>query len=630
MKKLWLLILWLCTTLFACNFTLANSEYEYTNLDITADILEDWTMNVKEDFTANFSVKKHGIIRTIPLNYTVSGYGFHIDVSDINVSWKTFTTSKSNWEIEIRIWDANRTVFWEQKYPISYTTYWLIRNFSWMGYAELYWNLVWYDFDTSINNVSAVINLPKSYTWFTADDFLITIDWSTKTIEKFKWTVDWSHWDKIIITYNKWLSAFQWITLAIKFPNDYFKFDHERQAKLIGQTGLTQQTKLTKQAKNNKWISNFLAIVSTIAYTMIAIFATLIVISFLFLSIYIFLSIKKKLRNIIDRHSGWLRWKFAREFPVIIQYDPPKWLNSAEVWFLLHREARAKDMLSLVYKRAAEWLINLSIEKDKILFFKTTYVVITKKKDIDEKAPKYEQKLFKSLVRKGRNKIDRTTNLYSRLKMSDLDSYGKSRGWVSDKSDSNLFIKFVRIVLFVMLVLLLIKYWRRIIGCIIFILSFFVLSFLLRVLFPESKAKETEKWAKLISHILWYRKFLAACDENKFRLFLQQDPLYFDKVLPYAIVFGLDTKLIKKMEHLMEEMNIKSSLYDWDFNSINIMNDTISSSAIFSAPESTSSSGSSSYSSSSWFSSWSSFSSWWWGWWFSSWWWGWWWGWRSW
>ena len=55
-----------------------------------------------------------------------------------------------------------------------------------MGYAELYWNLVGYDFDTNIDKVKAEIILPRTYTWFTADDFLITTDWKSKTIDWIK------------------------------------------------------------------------------------------------------------------------------------------------------------------------------------------------------------------------------------------------------------------------------------------------------------------------------------------------------------------------------------------------------------------------------------------------------------
>ena len=60
-----------------------------------------------------------------------------------------------------------------------------------------------------------------------------------------------------------------------------------------------------------------------------------------------------------------LRWKQKKKYPVIIQYNPPKWINSAEVWFLLHRYASSTDIFSLLYKWQAEWLISISVEKTK-------------------------------------------------------------------------------------------------------------------------------------------------------------------------------------------------------------------------------------------------------------------------
>ena len=226
MKKLWIFIIGLCTLLFIWNFSQAK-DYEYTNLSIISEITSDWTMNITENYTANFFVNKHWIIRSIPLNYSTEWIDFHIDVSNINVNWKKFSTSKENWTIEIKIGDADRTVIWEQNYPISYTTYGLIRNFSWKGYAE---------FDTNINNVRVEIFLPKTYTWFTSDDFLIAVGWVTYKVREFPWQIDWSKWNRITITYDKWLPAFKWITLAIRFPTNYFTFDHDRQAKLLWKT----------------------------------------------------------------------------------------------------------------------------------------------------------------------------------------------------------------------------------------------------------------------------------------------------------------------------------------------------------------------------------------------------------
>lgn len=209
-------------------------EYEYTNLDITADVKIDWTVDVIENYTADFFVPKHWIIRNIPLNYAIWWGDLHINISDVDVKWQKFSSNISEWDVIIKIWDSNKTVTWKQNYPISYSTYGLILDAPWKDYALLYWNLVGDEFDTNINKVKATINLPKKYPWFTDEDFQITTNWKYKNIKDFEWTVDYSKWDKIIITYDKWLPSKQWITLVIKFPGDYFKFDEDKQAELYG------------------------------------------------------------------------------------------------------------------------------------------------------------------------------------------------------------------------------------------------------------------------------------------------------------------------------------------------------------------------------------------------------------
>ena len=366
MKKFWLFILSLFAIFLVWNISQANSEYEYTNLDISANILNDGTINVGENFTANFFVYKHWIIRDIPLNYSVGWKDFHIDISNINVQWKNFTTSKNNWNVEIKIWDANKTIIWEQNYPISYSVYGLIKNFSWMWYAELYWNLVGYDFDTNINKVRAEIILPKTYTWFTKNDFLITTDWESKTIDWFEWTVDWSKWDKIIITYDKKLSAKNGITLAIKFPNSYFEFDHDRQSKLSWHI-------LAWNSESD------------------SIWPFITILMFLFSPIILIILSAYYIIKFVRNKWMWIKKEFREKYPVIIQYDPPKWLNSAEVWILLHRYSNPKDTFSLVYKWAYEWFIKIQSWQGNSDFS------LVKIKDIPWDYPEYEKELFNDL-----------------------------------------------------------------------------------------------------------------------------------------------------------------------------------------------------------------------------------------
>jgi hypothetical protein len=161
--------------------------------------------------------------------------------------------------------------------------------------------------------------------------------------------------------------------------------------------------------------------------------------------------------------------------------------------------------------------------------------------------------------------------------------------------------------------------WLPMLAVPVFTIILILLS-ILSVCITVWELQETEKWAKLISHILWYKEFIKACDEKKLRLLLKQDPAFFDKTLPYAIVFGLETELINKITPIMQEMNIKSNRYSWNIWEISSLTSSFSSAWSY---HSTSSS-SSSYSSDSWWDSWSSFDS---GWSdFSSGWGGWWWG----
>lgn len=599
MKKIWLFILWLYSILFIWGFTHANNEYEYTNLDITANILIDWTIDVEEDFTAKFFVQKHWIIRDIPLNYTVWWKSFHIEVSNIHVQWKNFTTMINNWNIEIKIWDADRTVFWEQNYPISYSIYGLIRNFSWIGYAELYWNLVGYEFDTNINKVRAELILPKAYTWFTKNDFLITTDWESKTIDWFDGTVDWSRWDRIIISYDKWLLAYQGITLAIKFPNNYFEFDHDRQASLIKEIWIWS-TKKSKSGRLSK-VKNISTWFTTLLFCFVRVIAM------------IFWIIQSKKSKKINLNQWKLKWVFAEKYPTVIQYNPPEGINSAEVWLLLHRWAKAKDLYSLIYERASKNYINIKYNNK-------SNISLLKKNQIENNSSEYEKKFFNALMSKSEREITKGSSILRLdIKMNeilwDLEDYWNNKWWFSWNKQTTWFNTIwclYALALFIGFPIVSIISVE--LGVIFFLFMRSIWFFWWMLWLFNKKLNLSNEWAKLTSHILWYREFLATCDENKLRLFLQQDPLFFDKTLPYAIVFWLETELIEKITPIMQEMNISPIRYNWDTA---LLSDSISTISSIS-----------SYNSDSWFSSWSSFDS---GWSdFSSWWGGWWWGWSSW
>jgi len=595
MKKFWLIILGLCSIFFVWSFTHAK-DYEYTNLDITANILNDGTINVEEDFTANFFVNKHGIIRDIPLNYSVEWNDFHIKVSNINVQWKKFTTSKNNWNIEIKIWDANTTVVWEQSYPISYSTYGLIRNFSGMWYAELYWNLVWYDFDTNINKVRATLILPKAYTWFTKDDFLITTDWRSKTIGGFEWSVDWSHWDRIIITYDKWLPAFQWITLAIKFPNDYFEFDHKAQKKLVWEYHEFFLNRYIKNIWEYFWLWEIILI--------------------LIFLIWFIINLPTK---IIERIN-------IKKYPVIVQYSAPKGMTPSEVWLLYYRKPKTSQIISLIYQRAAQWDISFETWDETWIIKNNDLYNIDEKKAIPK--DDYMWSTRKSMFNK-KNKMS-VPNTYFNQRLESLEHkvyrYGLKKSWFKYKDENkNNIEKWVRLK-FVVWFFFAIFFSLSVESLYLLLLSLIWLALSTLLAAFDGKPALSDEWYKLLAEIKWYRNFIRACDENKFKELLKEDSMFFDKTLPYAVALWLETSFMKKFEPILKESWLSSYLTNSnsDISPRKAMKEI--NSGIHNQSYSYKWWKYSSYSSSSWWSSWSSFG-WgggWWGWFSSGWGWGWW------
>jgi len=228
-KKVWFFVFLISIIFWNLAFA---SEFDVTNYEVNANIKIDGTMDVNEKIDVNFHQSMHGIERFFPKFYDVGDLEFQVLYNNIEVNGDKYQNFDEYGDVYTRIGDANILVNGEHKYDIDYSTYWLIRNFSWMWYSELYWNVIWYEWWNNINKVKIQISLPKSYTWFTMDDFLISAGYSYEWNQDFGWEITWDE-KNIYITYDKNLYPYEWITLAVKFPNDYFEYDHEKQASLF-------------------------------------------------------------------------------------------------------------------------------------------------------------------------------------------------------------------------------------------------------------------------------------------------------------------------------------------------------------------------------------------------------------
>jgi uncharacterized membrane protein len=111
-------------------------------------------------------------------------------------------------------------------------------------------------------------------------------------------------------------------------------------------------------------------------------------------------------------------------------------------------------------------------------------------------------------------------------------------------------------------------------------------------------AKKTKKGTDLYKKLLGFKEFIKSVEKDRLQEFLKQDPNYFDKVLPYAIVFDMADKWKDKLKGLdIPPPTWYSGVYAGNnFNTLMFMNSLDKSmnamtNTFYSAPRSSGSSG---------------------------------------
>lgn len=130
--------------------------------DIT--VQQDTKVIVEERIDVDFSEPRHGIYRTIPVNYTdPRGYGYSLGFRFLSATDQTnkpygASVSKSGRYVQIRLGDADTEVQGNVTYVLRYEVARALVNFA--DHDELYWNVTGNEWRTSIQRASATIHLP--------------------------------------------------------------------------------------------------------------------------------------------------------------------------------------------------------------------------------------------------------------------------------------------------------------------------------------------------------------------------------------------------------------------------------------------------------------------------------------
>lgn len=140
---------------------------EIRDFTTTITIAKDSSMTVSENITYDFGpFDRHGIYRTIPFTKTNDqGEKYKLDIAGIRVLDSRgvphqMQLSSTSDEITLKIGDPNKTITGIHTYSITYTVSGAFVQFS--DHDELYWNIVGNKWEVPIQKVKAVVQFPFS------------------------------------------------------------------------------------------------------------------------------------------------------------------------------------------------------------------------------------------------------------------------------------------------------------------------------------------------------------------------------------------------------------------------------------------------------------------------------------
>jgi uncharacterized membrane protein YgcG len=154
--------------LFSMPRTYAHGGASVENFIITNFAAEQWLDNsdpqgklrVVERISVDFKGDNHGILRAIPTSY--KGQPLRIKIGSIRSETNAaadYETSESNGNTVLKIGDPNKTVTGAQQYTIEYTLHNVISFYN--DHHELYWDINGDQWDQPTSQVSVLLHLPQ-------------------------------------------------------------------------------------------------------------------------------------------------------------------------------------------------------------------------------------------------------------------------------------------------------------------------------------------------------------------------------------------------------------------------------------------------------------------------------------
>ncbi len=503
MKKF--ILIFFCLTAY-WGTSQAQEAFTIEQYDIKIDIGKDASLKVTEKLNVNFSASRHGIMRMIPYQYQVQSLpkGSEKATMDMTSNGKKKTMieniSVDNWKYtvntegdyyNIKIGDKKEYVDGQQEYIIHYTIENAINFFS--DKSELYFNLIGDKWRTSIDKVTYTVTLPEALptepAFFAASGYTGSRDNNT--------THQWQGNRVLTGATTVPLQQEQGLTIGIVFPKGY----------------LIQPNYFWR---NVKWL--------------------LLPLLVFFICYYV-----------------WKRWGKDEKLTITTEFYPPKAVSPGICGYVIDDRLDKRDLTALIPYWGGEGYLQVKESESESLLglIKNKEYEFIKLKDLPETAMSFEKTLFNGIFAAGDKVLLSSLKnvLYSTMTTAKKElEAAVDRGAYYTKDSRGLGAGMVGFGILIVLFggYQLFTHW----GFGIWQNLSIALSGIMLVFFGTVMAKKTKKGNELYQKLAGFKEFIQKVEQPRLAQFLKEDEHYFDKVLPFAIVFDVADKWKDKLKDL--------------------------------------------------------------------------------
>lgn len=548
MKKL---ILFFAAFVAIIHIAAAQEYFVINKYTVYIRVNHDASLDVDETIDVTFTSERHGLMRYIPFLYKVQslpqgteraertiepGGQIRTFIENIKVENHKYEVSTQDGYKVIKIGSADKYVSGQQQYIIHYRVLNAINFFN--DRSELYFNIIGDRWNTTIDNANFAIALYKP---LPEKPFSFVATGPTGSRENNTQT----HWtDNTFSGFTtKQLNAHEGLTVGIRFPKDF----------------LAQQN---YALRGIAWLLLPLFIL-TIAYYL------------------------------------WRRFGKDDDVSIKTEYYPPADASPGISGYIIDDRLDRRDLTALIPYWGAAGCLQVNELQNESFFglVKNKEYEFIKLKDLPANAPTFEKTLFNGIFATGDrvNLKDLKNVLYKTMAVANRDLMREVKQheyYVKGSRETGVAFLVIGMILAIGGFLFTVNHFfdNRWQGIAMFI------SGAVLIAFGAFMSKKTKKGTLLYQQLAGFREFIRTVEKDRLREFLKQDEHYFDKILPYAIVFNVADSWKDKLAGLDIP---PPTWYHGNYNTFNIGNYMSSlnnsmdsmSSTFYSAPRSSGSSG---------------------------------------